>query len=104
MSTFGESGSAPWTAWPVGARVMVRQRLRSAADGGHAPRYTDILGDVVAVGPEGVRLSRDAPRRGHPDPWEPGCEVFVPADEIAVGKRVPPRPARRARRAPTSED
>lgn len=81
--TPGVAGSAgtPWTAWPVGARVVVRRRL---PEGG----FTDVLGELLATGEDGVRV---ATRRG---------EVAVPAAEIALGKVVPPAPPRRAPRPP----
>ena len=63
----------------MGCRVVVRRRLE---EGG----YSDVLGDLLATGPAGVRVRT---RRG---------EVSVPAAEIAVGKRVPPAPPRRAPR------
>lgn len=66
-----------WRAWPVGVRVVVRRRLPGGG-------FSDALGDLLAVGPEGVRV---ATRRG---------EVDVPADQIVVGKLVPPPPPRRA--------
>lgn len=68
-----------WRAWPVGVRVVVRRRLPGGG-------FSDALGDLLAVGPEGVRV---ATRRG---------EVDVPADQIVVGKLVPPPPPRRAAR------
>ena len=71
----------PWLAWPVGARVVVRRRL---AEGG----YSDVLGDVLATGDDGVRVET---RRG---------PVHVPAADIALGKLVPPAPPRRAPRRP----
>jgi hypothetical protein len=58
--------------------VVVRRRL---PDG----RYSDVLGDLLATGPTGVRVLT---RRG---------EVEVPAADIAIGKIVPPPPARRPR-------
>lgn len=71
--------TAPWAAWPVGARVVVRRRL---AEGG----WTDVLGELLAVGPEGVVVRT---RRG---------DVAVPARDIALGKVVPPAPPPRRRR------
>ncbi|EYR63870.1 hypothetical protein N866_17550 [Actinotalea ferrariae CF5-4] len=65
--------SAPWTAWPPGVRVVVRRRL---AEGG----LSDVLGDLLETGPEGVRVRT---RRG---------EVTVPAADIVLGKVVPPPP------------
>ncbi|MDO8106879.1 hypothetical protein Q6348_06670 [Isoptericola sp. b441] len=67
----GADDAAPWLDWPLGAKVMVRRRL---ADGG----YSDVVG---------VLLERDADhvlvrgRRG---------DAHVPADQIAIGKVVPP--------------
>lgn len=67
------------SAWQPGVRVVVRRRL---AEGG----FTDVLGDVVesTAGHVVVRT-----RRG---------DVTVPADEIALGKQVPPAPMPRPRR------
>ena len=70
----------PWTTWTAGVRVVVRRRL----DGGG---YSDVLGDLLAAGPDGVVVRT---RRG---------DVAVPADEIALGKVVPPAPAPRVRGA-----
>ena len=68
-----------WQDWPVGARVVVRRRL---PEGG----YSDVLGDLLATGPDGVRVET---RHG---------QVTVVAADIAVGKLVPPAvPRRRAR-------
>ncbi len=75
----------PWRAWEVGARVVVRRRL---APGSSQP-YTDVLGELTAVDDAGVDVLT---RRG---------PVHVPAADIALGKVVPPAPARRrARPAP----
>ena len=71
-----------WRAWAVGTRVIVRRRL---AEGG----YSDVLGDLLTVDDDGVRVTT---RRG---------VVHVPAAEIAIGKPIPPAPARRGRREPT---
>jgi hypothetical protein len=64
---------APWLQWPLGARVVVRRRL---PDG----RYSDVLGELVRRGPDGVDVLRTD-----------GTE-HVPAEEIAIGKVVPPPP------------
>ena len=73
--------SVPWTAWRVGVRVVVRRRL---AEGG----YSDVLGELLATGPAGVRVRT---RKG---------DVDVPSAEIAVGKIVPPPPPPRRPRTP----
>lgn len=62
-------------------RVVVRRRL---TEGG----FSDVLGELLATGPDGVLVRT---RRG---------DVQVGADEIALGKIVPPAPARRPRDAP----
>lgn len=79
-----EPTAAPWTTWPVGGRVVVRRRL---AEGG----YADVLGDLLARDEHGVVVRT---RRG---------DVAVPAQDIALGKPVPPPPARRARRIPPAQ-
>ncbi len=65
----------PWRDWPLGVRVVVRRHL---SEGG----YSDVLGELVGSGPDGVTVRT---RHG---------EVAVRAEEIAIGKIVPPRPAR----------
>lgn len=70
-----------WRAWTPGIRVVVRRTL--PAD--DAQRWTDVLGDLVAVDDDGVSV---ATRHG---------TVRVPADEIALTKIVPPAPPRRPR-------
>lgn len=67
-----------WTEWPVGERVVVRRRL---ADG----RYSDVLGELLAANDDGVLVRT---RRG---------DIAVGADEIAIGKVVPPARPRRPR-------
>jgi hypothetical protein len=73
-----------WRSWPVGIRVVVR---RSLPEGG----WTDVLGDLLEVGPDGVLVRT---RRG---------PVHVPAADIALGKPVPPAPPRRPARLPTGD-
>ncbi len=83
----GQSDAAPkpddrhWLAWSVGERVVVRYRIERTRDGG--PGHTDALGDLVACSPDGVTVRT---RTG---------DVVIPAEAIAVGKRVPPPPPRR---------
>jgi hypothetical protein len=84
----GPAGAAPdphasWRTWTVGRRVVVRRRLPA----GEPQPYTDVLGDLVAVDDAGVTVRT---RRSG--------DVRVPADEIALGKLVPPAPERRPRR------
>ncbi|VTR78072.1 putative acetyltransferase [Cellulomonas hominis] len=71
---------APWRAWHVGQRVVVRRRLPP----GEPQPYTDVLGDLVAVDDAGVTVRT---RRSG--------DVRVPGAEIAIGKLVPPAPERR---------
>lgn len=86
------SGWQGWRDWSAGDRVVVRRRLPAGAPTGHL--YTDVLGVVLAVDDDGVTLRPD-PARARPGtpPPEP---VRVPAHEIALAKRVPPRPGRRS--------
>lgn len=73
-----DAAHTPWTAWPVGVRVVVRRRLPGGM-------YSDVLGELLATSPAGVEVRT---RRG---------DVTVPAADIAVGKTVPPAPPRRPR-------
>ena len=62
--------------------------------GAPAPRgvpkkYSDVIGIVVEVAEDGLRLRRDA--AGYPD----SDEVFIPASDIVTAKQVPPRPNRK---------
>ncbi len=66
-----------WRAWTAGTRVVVRRRLPAGG-------WADVLGELLEVSPAGVTV---ATRRG---------PVHVPAADIALGKPVPPPPARRA--------
>jgi len=89
----GAADGPEWRTWPPGTRVVVR-RVRDdvpvdeAAAAGGEPRYTDVLGDVVAVDDDGVVVRT---RRG---------DVTVPAAAIRLTKVVPPAPERRGRRTP----
>ena len=71
-----------WREWAPGVRVVVR-RLRDDSPGPGEPRYTDVLGDLLAVDDDGVLVRT---RRG---------DVHVPAGAIALTKVVPPAPPRR---------
>ena len=101
----GAADGPEWRTWPPGTRVVVR-RVRDdvpvdeAAAAGGEPRYTDVLGDVVAVDDTdvlGVVVAVDddgvvvRTRRG---------DVTVPAAAIRLTKVVPPAPERRGRRTP----
>ena len=79
MSTAQDSPhrATPWLDWPLGSRVVVRRRL---SEGG----YSDVLGELVYRSAEAVEVL------GH------GGTVRIEADEIAIGKVVPPPPERRA--------
>ncbi len=70
--------SQPWRDWPLGVRVVVRRHL---PEGG----YSDVLGDLLASGPDGVTV-----RSRHGD-------VEVRAEDIAIGKIIPPRASRAPR-------
>ncbi|MCL1801726.1 MAG: hypothetical protein FWG25_10260 [Promicromonosporaceae bacterium] len=56
---------------------------------GGAKKYSDVIGIVVDVAEDGLKLRRDA--AGYPD----SNEVFVPASDIVTAKKVPPRPIRK---------
>jgi hypothetical protein len=75
-------GDRPWLAWSVGERVVIRYRIERTRDGG--PGHTDALGYLVSCSPDGVTVRT---RTG---------DVVIPAEAIAVGKRVPPPPLRRS--------
>lgn len=57
--------------WPIGAKVMVRRRL---PEGG----YTDVVGLLVEADADHVLVRG---RRG---------EVRIAAEDVAIGKVVPP--------------
>ncbi|PJI94617.1 hypothetical protein [Luteimicrobium subarcticum] len=92
--------SPVWRAWTVGDRVVVRRRLAHAdgsgsdAAGDAEHLYTDVLGVVTAVDDAGVTVRPDPPRAatGRDHRADP---VRIDAGDIALGKRVPPRPVRR---------
>lgn len=89
------SGRFPSPDLAPGVRVVVRRRLseREAAQARAALRgavWTDVIGFVVTVSDDGLRLRTD-PRPGRGTP----VEIHVPADEIESVKPVPPRPVRR---------
>ena len=105
-----------WQGFAIGDRVVIRSRLGSGeiagqarndgtlvdqarndervVGGAPAPRgvpkkYSDVIGIVVEVAEDGLRLRRDA--AGYPD----SDEVFIPASDIVTAKQVPPRPNRK---------
>ncbi|SDC53975.1 hypothetical protein SAMN05216410_1861 [Sanguibacter gelidistatuariae] len=78
-----QPSSPPWLAWAPGTRVMIRRTLPA----GSSHLFTDLLGTVLEVTPDGVRLET---RTGLVD---------VPGDEIATGKPIPPAPPRRRPRS-----
>ncbi|ROS76929.1 hypothetical protein [Cellulomonas sp. PhB143] len=75
-----------WASWPAGTRAVVRARV-------HEPgaTYADVLGVVVSADAGGIVLRRDTGPRA-------GTLERIGADDVALAKRVPPRPAPRARR------
>ncbi len=93
--------SSTWRDLPVGTRAVVRRRLTTdeAAASGHV--WTDVVGVVVAVDDDGLRLRRD-PARGGPTA---GVEEDVPGPQVESVRRLPPRPAaRRPRRGRDGAD
>ncbi|MBD8059716.1 hypothetical protein IC607_12140 [Cellulomonas sp. JH27-2] len=75
---------ATWRSLPVGVRVVVR-RIRDDDPAPDEPPYTDVLGELLTVGDDGVLV-----RTRHGD-------VHVPAADIVLSKQVPPAPTRRPR-------
>ena len=75
------TGAPGWSTWQVGQRVVVRRRLHDVPAG--EPGHTDVLGELVASDATGVTVRT---RSG---------DVRVPAQDIALGKVVPPAPVRR---------
>ena len=71
----------PWRSWETGTRVMIRRRLPDSA----THLFSDVIGTIRRTDVTGVTLET---RSGLVD---------VPAAEIALGKPVPPAPARRSR-------
>lgn len=68
-----------WWEWPPGQRVVVR---RKHPEGG----LGDVLGYVTKMTEDGLEIDT---RRG---------PVWVPAETIFLGKKVPPPPAKRERK------
>lgn len=75
----------PWRHWVTGQRVMVRLRLPEG--GSHL--YTDVIGEIVVKDDTGITLRHRT-----------GEEIRVHGADIAVGKLVPPPPARKKRDEP----
>lgn len=74
-----EPSAPPWRSWETGTRVMIRRRLPVGA----THLFSDVIGTIVRTDVTGLTLeTRSGP-------------VDVPASEIALGKPVPPAPARR---------
>ncbi|WP_157544321.1 hypothetical protein [Jonesia quinghaiensis] len=76
----------PWHTWPIGQRVMIRATLPPGGTHG----YTDYLGVIIQSDSSGLTLET---RSG---------AVQIAAERIAIGKPIPPPPARRARRSPNA--
>jgi hypothetical protein len=71
----------------VGHRVVVRTFVRVSGEG--RPQFSDLLGELLRFDDTGVTIATDTGER------------TVPADRIVAGKRIPPKPVRRARRHPS---
>ncbi|MCL2848832.1 MAG: hypothetical protein FWE61_02150 [Micrococcales bacterium] len=76
MSTPGRP-TGRWRTFAVGQRVVVRRR-RDDGPGAGEPQLTDVLGEVLQVSDEGLRV---AGVRG---------PVWVPAGDVVAAKVVPP--------------
>ncbi len=79
-STRGRSPGR-WRTFVPGQRVVVRRR-RDDHPAPHEPQLTDVLGEVVEVTDDGLRI---AGRHG---------ETWVPAADVVAAKAVPPPPRR----------
>lgn len=88
-------GDTPPAGLAPGTRVVVRRRLTAAeAAAARAQRrgavWTDVIGFVVEVSDDAVRLRTD-PRPGGGEPEE----LTIPAGLVESVRPVPPRPVRR---------
>jgi ribosomal protein S18 acetylase RimI-like enzyme len=70
----------PLGADDVGHRVVLR-RFAGQRDG--RPLFSDVLGELLAWGDVAVVRTGD------------GSEISIPRDDVASGKRIPPKPARK---------
>ncbi|MCL2465954.1 MAG: hypothetical protein FWF02_00070 [Micrococcales bacterium] len=70
-----------WRTFTVGQRVVVRRRRDDNPAPGE-PQLTDVLGEVLEVSDDGLRI---AGRRGH---------TWVPAPDVVFARAVPPAPRR----------
>ncbi len=71
--------SHPTSDWKMGERVMARVSLPQ----GSSHLYTDLLGTIVELDAESITLHTRQGMR------------TIARSEIAIGKRIPPPPARR---------
>ncbi|MCL2090715.1 MAG: hypothetical protein FWH11_05755 [Micrococcales bacterium] len=71
-----------WRTFVPGQRVVVRRR-RDDHPAPDQPQLTDVLGEVVEITTEGLRI---AGRHG---------PTWVPASDIVAARTIPPPPARR---------
>jgi hypothetical protein len=69
---------------------VVRTFVRVSGEG--RPQFSDLLGELVQFSDAGVTIATDSGER------------TVPAERIVAGKRIPPRPQRRARRRRGPDD
>jgi len=84
---------ANWLTFARGERVVVRSHLAP----GEAKRYQDVIGIVLENDGQMLTLQKDAAGYQRRSLTEPNVAeiVALPWANVAVAKRVPPRPNRR---------
>lgn len=69
------------TACDLGHRVVVRRFVGTGGSG--RAQFTDVLGQLISIDDDRLRLRRDD-----------GADIEIASAEVQAAKRVPPRPAR----------